>query len=120
VANSLTSRRWFPTQQPQTLQIACALLYWNAFLSLLDSFFGGGVSKLYLLLMLLELGGAFGISNARKVGYNVAVAAAVLPLMILVVTGLGPGAVLPLLFDIALLFLLLHPMTRQFIKVWFR
>lgn len=120
MANSLSSRRWFPTHQPQTLQIACALLYWNAFLSLIDSFFGGGVAKLFLLLMLLQAGGAVGISNASKRGYNVAIAAAVLPLLILVLTGLGPGAILPLLFDIALLFLLLHPMTRQFIKVWFR
>ena len=120
MANSLSSRRWFPTHQPQTLQIACALLYWNAFLSLIDSFFGGGIAKLFLLLMLLQAGGAFGISNASRRGYNVAIAAAVLPLLILVLTGLGPGAILPLLFDIALLFLLLHPMTRQFIKVWFR
>jgi hypothetical protein len=95
-------------------------LYWNAFLSLLDSFFGGGISKLYLLLMLLEAAGAIGIANSRRVGYNLAIAAAVLPLMILVITGLGPGAVLPLLFDIALLFLLLHPMSRDFIRNWFK
>ena len=120
MANSLSSRRWFPTHQPQTLQIACALLYWNAFLSLLDSFFGGGVAKLFLLLLLLQAGGAYGISNARRLGYNVAIAAALLPLLVLVITGLSPGAILPLLFDIALIFLLLHPMSREFIKVWFR
>lgn len=120
MANSLSSRRWFPTHQPQTLQIACALLYWNAFLSLLDSFFGGGIAKLYLVLLLLQVGGAYGIANARKIGYNAAIAAAVLPLMVLVIVGLGPGAILPLLFDIALIFLLLHPMSREFIRIWFR
>jgi hypothetical protein len=120
VPNSLTPRRWFPTHQPQTLQIGCALLYWNALLSLFALFSANGYRLAYLGILLVEVAGALGIANARRIGYVVAVGAAFLPLLLLLYSGLGAVSVLPLLFDLALIFLLLHPMSRNYIRVWFR
>ncbi|HUZ21040.1 MAG TPA: hypothetical protein VMU75_10775 [Acidimicrobiales bacterium] len=117
----LTERRWFPTSQPQTLQIAVALLYWNAFLSLIVGLVTGGLGRLTLLLLLLDLAGAFGIANERKWGYVTAIGAAFLPLVLLIAIGgfLG-GGLLSLIFQIALIVLLLHPMSRNYYKIWFR
>ena len=118
--NSLTPRRWFPTHQPQTLQIACALLYWNALLSLLAVLSSSGYRAAYFAILVVELAGAYGIANARKIGYAVGVFAAALPLALLIYSGLGGFSILTLLFDLALFFLLIHPMSRQYVRVWFR
>jgi hypothetical protein len=120
VAKSLTPRRWFPTHQPQTLQIGCALLYWNAALSLLAVLSSHSYQLFYFVILVLEFAGAYGIANARKVGYGVGVAAAALPLLLLIFTGLGGISILSLLFDLALFFLLIHPMSRNYVRVWFR
>jgi hypothetical protein len=120
VANSLTQRKWFPSHQPQTLQIACGLLYWNALISLISGLFAGGIGRLFLLLLVIEVAGAYGIANERKWGYGLAIGSAVLPLFLLFISGSLAGAVLSLIFYIALLALLLHPMSRGYVKVWFR
>jgi hypothetical protein len=120
VAKSLTPRRWFATHQPQTLQIGCALLYWNAALSLLALISAHSYRLVYLAIFVLEFAGAYGIANARKLGYGVGVVAAALPLLLLIRIGLGGISILTLLFDLALFFLLIHPMSRQYVRVWFR
>jgi hypothetical protein len=121
VATSLTTRRWFPVHQPQTLQIAVALLYWNAFLSLViglltHGWFGG----IGLLATVGEVAGALGIANERKWGYRIAVAVAGLLLVLTFVDGVFAGGLLNLAFQIALVALLLHPMSRAYYKSWFR
>jgi hypothetical protein len=120
VAKSLTPRRWFATSQPQTLQIGCALLYWNAALSLLAVLSVHSYKLVFFGILLLDFCGAYGIANARKAGYGVGVVAAALPLLLLIYTGLGAISLLSLLFDLALFFLLVHPMSRQYVRVWFR
>lgn len=117
----LQQRRWFPVGQPQTLQIAVALLYWNAALSLLFGLIAGGLGLLELVLLAADIGGAVGIANERKWGYGVAVVAAVGQLALLfAVGGLFSGGLLNLIFYIALVALLLHPMSRNYYKLWFR
>lgn len=119
VARTLTEHHWFPRSQPQTLQIACALLYWNALLSLVVGLFAGGLGRLLLVLLVAEVAGAYGIANERKWGYVVALVAALLPFVLLFVSGFG-GSILTLLFQIALVVLLLHPMSRHYYQTWFR
>ena len=114
-------KRWFPTGQPQTLQIAVALLYWNAALSLLFGLVAGGLGLLELVVLAADVAGAFGVANERKWGYVVAVVAAFLPLALLIaIGGLFAGGLLNLIFQIALIALLLHPMSRSYYKLWFR
>ena len=117
----LREHRWFPAHQPQTLQIAVALLYWNAILGLLFGLFTGGFGRLALLILAADALGGYGIANERKWGYIVALVAAVLPLALLVaVGGLFAGGLLNLVFEIALVVLLVHPHSRSYYKTWFR
>jgi hypothetical protein len=118
---SVTERRWFPTGQPQTLQIAVLLLYWNAFLSLLLGLFAGGVARIGLLLVIAEFAGAYGVANEKKWGYGLALVAAILPFLLLIFAhGYLGGGILTLVFQIALVALLLHPQSRAYYKIWFR
>ncbi|HLX78180.1 MAG TPA: hypothetical protein VKR27_04790 [Acidimicrobiales bacterium] len=116
-----TARRWFPSSQPQTLQIAVALLYWNALLGLIFGITVGGWGRLSLLLIVAEIAGAYGISNERKWGYVVAVVAAIVPLILVIaVAGFLGAGILNLLFQVALVALLLHPQSRAYYKIWYR
>src|SRR6185437_8389516 len=79
MARSVATRHWFPQHQPQTLQVAAALLYWNAFLTLIGGIFGLHFGVSALLTLLADVAGGFGVANARKWGYGVAIVAALLP-----------------------------------------
>ena len=69
---------------------------------------------------------SFGIANEKAWGYKLGVAAAAAPLALRVVVLFIAGLealtfdTVGLLFDIALIALLLHPMSRDYQKVWFR
>ena len=117
-----SEKRLLPTNLPQTLQIAVYLLYGNAVLGLLFGAFAGGAGiglLLSLLLLVAEAAGGFGVANERKWGYIVALVAAVLPFA-LAFLGYGAIGILSLIFEIALLVALLHPMSRNYVKLWFR
>jgi hypothetical protein len=116
---SSVERRWFPTNQPQTLQAAVGLLYWNAVLGLIVGIVAGGYGHLTLILIAAELIGGYGISNERKWGYYLALLSAVGPLIMVIVGFLGAG-ILYLLFQIALVVLLLHPQSREYFRIWYR
>jgi hypothetical protein len=94
---------------------ATILLYLNAALGLLALVSGGGV---FGLLLVAEVVGGLGIANERKVGYWLAVVIAVLPL-IFVVLNPGAASLLSLIFEIALVALLLHPQSRSYKRTWF-
>jgi hypothetical protein len=124
----MQSRRWVNNTQPQTLQIAVFLLYINAFFELLGR---GSVIPLGLGLLFIvgQVGGGFGIANERKWGYGLGVVMAFLPLASGLALGglsgvLGGGAnlgtLMNLMFEIALIALLLHPQSREYQRIWFR
>ena len=58
---------------------------------------------------------------ARRWGYVVALLAAIIPLVLVVVVAgfLGAG-ILYLLFQVALVALLLHPQSRDYYRLWYR
>jgi hypothetical protein len=120
VTRGMTETRWFPQHQPQTLQIAVALLYWNAALGLIIGILQGGTGRFFLLLLVAEVAGALGVANERKWGYAVALAAALLPFVLLIATNVAAGGLINIIFEIALVALLLHPMSRNYYKIWFR
>jgi len=145
---SLKQRRWFNPSLPQMLQIAVFLLYFEAFFGLLDVFdrIGGGywIITKAVVVAIVPLGvlGGLGVSEERKRGWILAVAAAFGPFVwrLLVVTqarinlpsfvqyGAGTmvkdvligGSLLSFVFEAALLVLLLHPKSREHVKIWFR
>ncbi|MGA8296159.1 MAG: hypothetical protein WB770_03875 [Acidimicrobiales bacterium] len=119
--SSLAHTKWFPSNQPQTLQIATALLYWNAILGLITGLAVGGLGRLSLLLIAVDVAGAWGISNEKKWLYYLAIVAAVLPLVLLiVVSNILAAGIISLLFQIALVALLVHPHSRGYVRLWYR
>jgi hypothetical protein len=117
----VNENRWFNQSLPQTLQIATMLLYFNAILLILSGAFIG----ISLLLIAGFVAGGFGIANEKKWGYIVAIVAAGVQVVIVLMLGLGTifgniGILLDFMFDVALFLLLVHPMSREYQRIWFK
>lgn len=120
----MESPRWFDRSLPQTLQVATMLLYFNAALTILFS----PHTPILLIPAVAEAVGAYGMANSKRWGYIIAVAGAIFPLVLLLIEVLTFGAsllavlfgnALTLMFEIALVALLLHPQSREHQKIWF-
>jgi hypothetical protein len=129
----MQTRRWVIQGQPQTLQIAVFLLYINAAFALL-AFLTDPLDEIALMLTdvrgLVHLalaaglaGAGYLIANERKLGYPLGIAAAAFPIVIRLwaarryhvdIIDLG------MLFDVALVALLLHPQSREYQRSWFK
>jgi hypothetical protein len=115
--------RWVNQSQPQTLYGATILCYIDAVFGLLFGVIT--VSPLLGIATIIGLAaGGFGIANEKKWGYAVAVGAAILQLgMLLLIFGLdvlGFPTIMTLMFDGLLVGLLVHPMSRDYQRIWFR
>jgi hypothetical protein len=124
---AMETRRWFNPSQPQTLQIAVWLLYFNAVGGLLLGSFYLTLGPLIGLAALVGCAAsAFGIANEQRWGYLLGVAMAILDVLLIIVAAGGildvfKGAILiSFLFAIALVALLLHPMSRDYQRIWFK
>ncbi|HTN99355.1 MAG TPA: hypothetical protein VL068_01665 [Microthrixaceae bacterium] len=137
----MSNRRWYNPHLPQTLVIAQFLLYLDAAFGLIRLLSSGSNSIvtytsigriLFVSAIVMSVFGAHGIANEKKLGYQVAVAASFMPLLARVVlaaqasgviSNLGyvlfSGNVLYVLFEYALIALLLHPMSHNHQKIWF-
>lgn len=140
----MPQRRWYNPHVPQTLAIAQILLYINAVFAFLYEVLAPrtGTAGVVRLLAVVAVGayvfGGHGIANERKIGWQVGVAASFSPFVlrfliaqtsygglvplsekIRYAVGLTGGGLLSLIFDIALIALLLHPMSRNHQKIWF-
>lgn len=121
----METRRWTNPSQPQTLYIAVILLYINAALSLL---FGGFLSLIGLVVIVGEVAAGLGIANEKKWGYVVGVAIAALGLvpflLAIALDGVGvifsPTFLISAIFPVALFALLVHPMSRDYQRIWFK
>jgi hypothetical protein len=109
-----TPIRWLDRSQPQTLMSATILLYVNAVLGLL-----GGLSLISLFFVGGQVAAALGIANEKKWGYWLGVALTAL-IVAWLVLNFAFIAILSLLIYVAMLALLLHPMSRSYRKTWFR
>ena len=115
--------KWVNQFQPQTLYMATILCYVDAVFGLLFGFVATSVLAGLITIAALAAGG-FGIANEKKWGYAVAVGGAILQVVMLfavfgteVLTSL---VIINLLFDGALVALLLHPMSREYQRIWFK
>lgn len=115
----MNENRFLNPHQPQTLYSAVILGYIQAFFNLINF-----LAILILIGIALAVG-CYGIANEKKWGYNLAVGAAVVQVLILfayygsaVFTNVG--VLLTFMFDGALVALLLHPMSRDYQRIWFR
>lgn len=108
--------RWFNMSHPQTLQSAQLLLYLNGAFSLVY-LLAGATS---LLVGILAVPAAFGIANDKRIGWYGGIAVAVLLTLSNFLFVPGFSMLLSLMFNILLLVLLLHPMSRDYQKIWFK
>lgn len=112
-------RRWFNPSQPQTLQIAVALLYIDAFFTVLFSGFG----SFAIAVGAGFLAGAYGIANERRWGYGLGIMMAFLPFVLRFLYNGASGILGPdlinLAFEVALVVALLHPQSREYQRIWF-
>ena len=115
----MEQRRWVNQTQPQTLQIAVLLLYFNGIITII---FGGLFAPLLALVAAGSIAAGYGIANERKWGYILGVAMALLPFALIIATRSSPlsGGIINLLFEIALAALLLHPQSRDYQRIWFK
>jgi|SRR5437667_4789609 len=123
-------RRWFNPNLPQLLQIAVFLFYFDAVLDLLGilssptsiRFMAGFYRALLFVSVAGSVGAANGIANENKWGYKLGVGIAALPFVLRTVFLRNPLAADPLtlLFQIALVALLVHPQSRDYQRVWFK
>jgi hypothetical protein len=115
----MEQRRWVNQTQPQTLQIAVFLLYFNGIITLI---FGGLFVPVGALIIIGSVAAGYGIANERKWGYFLGVAMALLPFALVIATRSSPlsGGLLNLLFEVALVALLLHPQSRDYQRIWFK
>lgn len=145
-------RRWVNPSQPDLLQIATWLGYFRGiFILLLGLDFqfiafplsdvesraigsGATISNpvLRIGLPILLAGGAYLLSQSRRLGWQLLIVGAALPLVgrLLVAFGIYLGDfdldaispfdydVIGLIFEVALLGLLVHPRSREYQKVW--
>ena len=141
----MQTRRWVNQSQPQTLVIATYLLYFNVVFVLLGNNSTGigqavaGVDSLQQLhrannienfaQLFLAVGGAgaaYLMANEKKVGYYLAIAVAALPLVAKVLLmvrfhiGLFDFSLVTLAFEIALMALILHTQSRNYVRLWFK
>jgi hypothetical protein len=120
---TVNDRKFLNQAQPQTLVLATLLLYLNAVFGLL---FGIVATNPYFgLITIVGLAiGGYGIANEWKWAYAVAVAAAILQLVMLVYEFgsdvINFPVIITLLFDGALVGLLLHPESRSYQRIWFK
>src|SRR3954453_4533913 len=117
---AMEQRRWVNQTQPQTLQIAVLLLYFNGIINLI---FGGLSIPIWGPVIIIgSVAAGYGIANERKWGYILGVAMAFLP-FVLTIAYRGSflsGGVINLLFEVALVALLLHPQSRDYQRIWFK
>ena len=119
----MNERKFLNQFQPQTLVIATMLCYLDAIFGLL---FGMVTTSWFLLIITIAglAAGGYGIANEKKWGYAVAVGAAVLQVVMLIAVAgtevLGFPLILNLVFDGALVALLLHPQSRDYQRIWFK
>jgi hypothetical protein len=115
--------KWLDRSHPQTLYLATVLLYVNAaywllYMLLLGQFILGalGVGAVFA---------ALGMASEKKIGYWGALVVAGLNLVMVgaifwLAKGQSISVVLNLMFAVALVALLVHPMTRSYVRIWFR
>ncbi len=135
----MQTRRWINQSQPQTLVIATFLLYFGAVFIVLGD--GPGIGPAIaqsgtqaqsienFARLFVAVGGVyagFQIAQEKKLGWYLGIAVAALPLLAKLIAmirfhiGLFDFDLVNLMFEIALLALILHDQTRNYVRIWFK
>ena len=114
----MEAQRFINRYQPQMLVSATVLAYIQAAFDLLS-----GLTFVFLPLILLAVGkalGGFGIANSKRWGYTLCVVSTIVGIALtLWLPSSFFGKLIGLVFEGALLAMLLHPQSREYQKIWF-
>jgi hypothetical protein len=119
---AMQRRRFMNPAQPQTLVIAVYLLYFHAAFLLFDLLRLGIFPLLYVIAVGGGIAAGYAIANEFKWGYWLGIAMAIYPFFLnwyYVGNPLSEN-VITLMFEIALVALLLHPQSRDYQRLWFK
>ena len=118
---------WVNPRQPQTLYIAQMLMYFQGGFGLVFSVLGGRSLTVYALLIAVgKLAAAFGIANEMRWAYKLGVIIAAVPILLILLLAITNDVrwlwadPIGLMFDIALVALLLHSQSRSYQRHWSR
>lgn len=116
----METRVWLNRSQPQSLYSATMLLYLNAAFG----FLFGGLNVIALLIVAGGVGGGYGTANEQKwgpaLGMGVAVVSILIWFGVFGVGGLFSLAIVTLMFDALLLYLLTSQESRDYQRIWFK
>ncbi|MDQ4132844.1 MAG: hypothetical protein M3179_06460 [Actinomycetota bacterium] len=119
----MQQRRYLNPSQPQTLVIAVMLLYLNAAFGLLWMLLGAMAFTWWAVAIVFgQAMAGVGIANERKWGYALGIAMSLLPFALRWYFQGDPlgDNLINLMFEIALVALLLHPQSREYQRIWFK
>lgn len=116
--------RWVNPNHPQTLNIGVILLYIDAFFLVIGGQIASGIG---LILAIGSVVAGVGIANDKRPAYYLGVLiSAIVPALLLYVvwqdgldTLLNTSFLLSAVFPVAQLAALVHPMSRNYTKIWF-
>ena len=112
----METRRWINHSLPQSLGNAVLLLYISAgFDALLSGYL---FSPLGIVVVAAKVAAGFGIANEKRWGWQLGIAVAVV-MIVGGLTGVFPGGLFTIIFDVILLALLLHEQSREYQRIWF-
>ncbi len=125
----MKNTRWLDRSQPQTLYIAVIVSYIDVVFTVLNMFSGTqGLPFVFVLFIfivpLLQGVAAFGIANHNLKMWFLAVGLSLLNFVLIfyiyAIYSFFAVDILGLIVDIAMVILLIHPMSRTYVKIWFR
>ncbi|MBV9040877.1 MAG: hypothetical protein JOZ68_07720 [Acidimicrobiia bacterium] len=118
----MEQRRWVNQTQPQTLQIAVFLLYLTAVFNFIDLLRIHAFPLVFVAGIAGSVAAGYGIANERKWGYILGIVMALWPFGERVWYGgsVFGADIITLLFEVALVALLLHPQSRDYQRIWFK
>ncbi|HYA44383.1 MAG TPA: hypothetical protein VED59_02170 [Acidimicrobiales bacterium] len=117
----MANTQWLDRSHPQTLYMATVLLYVNAVFWAIAILLGVPWALIPAVAAMLA---GLGLANEKRLGYWGALAIATIDLLYFlyaILVGLASlGLVINLLFAVVLFALLVHPMTRNYERIWFK
>lgn len=140
------TRRWINQSQPQTLLFATYLLYFGAVIAVLASFssafsantgLGFAIANTFeaadrienFAILFVAVGGTYAgyqIAQEKKLGYYLGIAVAAVPLIAKVIALLrgridvADIITVSTMFEVALMALILHDQSRNYVRIWFK
>jgi hypothetical protein len=113
-----TERRWINQTHPQTLLLGVYLLYLDALFAVVFGLINKTIDPITAVIAAGSVAAGYGIANDRRPAWYGGIVVSVIGVLLILATGFILS--INLLFAVAQVALLVHPMSRNYVKTWFR